>query len=99
MPHRRTGPRKTQICGISALWTDEEGTVTRLAGLVEERSRYGVSICVPEPIEIGTKVKIRGRVRELQGTVRHCRYTAGEYFIGIQLDQEDPNWDRFGAGL
>jgi hypothetical protein len=99
MPHRRNGPRKTQICGVHALWTDQEGTVTRLAGLVEDRSRYGVSICVPEPIEIGTRVKIRGRNRELEGTVRHCRYTAGKYCVGIHLDREDSAWDRFGAGL
>jgi hypothetical protein len=99
MPQRRSGPRKTQICRISAVWADEEGTVTRLAGLVEDRSRYGVSICVPEPIEIGTCVKIRGRTRELAGTVRHCRYSAGKYCIGIRLDREDVLWDRFGTGL
>lgn len=99
MPQRRAGPRKTQICRIFALWTDEEGTVTRLAGFLEDRSRYGLSICVSEPIEIGTRVTIRGRTRELDGTVRHCRYTAGKYFIGIHLDQEDASWDRFGLGL
>jgi hypothetical protein len=99
MPHRRAGPRKTQICRIFALWTDAEGTVTRLAGLMEDRSRNGVSICVPEPIELGTRVKVRGRTRELEGIVRHCRYTAGKYLIGIHLDHEDTAWDRFGAGL
>lgn len=73
--------------------------MTRLEGLVEDRSRHGVSICVPEAIEIGTRVKIRGRTRELEGTVRHCRSMAGKYFIGIHLDREDSSWDRFGAGL
>ncbi len=73
--------------------------MTRLPGLLEDRSRHGVNICVSEPIAVGTKVTIRGRVRELDGVVRHCRYAAGKYFIGIRLDQEDPHWDRFGAGL
>jgi len=99
MPFRRNEPRKTLICRVFALWTDGEGTLTRLPGLVEDRSRYGISLCVPEPIEIGTKVKIRGRQRELEGTVRHCRAAEGKYFIGIQLDKEDASWDRFGAGL
>jgi hypothetical protein len=99
MPLRRTGPRKTRICRVAAFWTDEEGTVTRLVGLLEDRSRQGASISVSEPIAVGIKVTIRGRTRELDGTVRHCRYAAGKYLIGIRLDQEDPDWDRFAAGF
>lgn len=99
MPRRRAEPRKTLICRIAALWTDEEGTLVNLTGLLEDRSRSGVGISVPEPIAVGTRVRIYGRVRELRGIVRHCRYKAGKYFVGVRLDDEDKSWDRFGIGL
>ena len=99
MPRRRLEPRKTLICRISVLWTDEEGTLIKLTGLLEDRSRTGVQIVVEEPVAVGTCVRIRGRARELRGIVRHCRYEAGKYFIGVRLDDEDNSWDRFGVGL
>lgn len=99
MPRRRVEPRKTLICRISATWMDEEGTLFNLAGLLEDRSRSGVGISVPEPIAVGTRVRIRGRVRELRGMVRHCRYWRGKYFVGVLLEDQDKSWDRFGIGL
>ena len=99
MPRRRVEPRKTTICRISALWFDEEGAINSLTGLLEDRSRFGVGISVPEPIAVGTRVRICGRVRELRGIVRHCRYKSGKYFVGVHLDAEDKTWDRFGVGL
>lgn len=99
MPRRRVEPRKTLICRIAAIWTDEEGTVITLSGLLEDRSGSGVGISVPEPIEVGTRLRIRGRMRELHGVVRHCRYARGKYFVGVLLDHEDKAWDRFGVGL
>jgi len=98
MPRRRE-PRKVLLCRISALWNDRYGSSKSLSGLLEDRSRSGIAISLPEPIAIGTKVTIRGRRRELAGTVRYCLFTGAEYSLGVQLDGQDLDWDRFGAGL
>jgi hypothetical protein len=92
-------PRKALICRISVLWEDQAGFATRQFGLLEDRSLSGVSICVPEPIAIGTKVTIRGRRRELVGIVRYCRPKGPDYFIGVHLEEGDAGWASFGAGL
>ena len=99
MPRHRAEPRKTLICRITVCWENEEGYITSQAGLLEDRSRSGVGITVLDPIAIGAKVRIRGRVQELAGTVRHCRLKGAKYFIGIQLEHEDATWNRFGVGL
>jgi len=57
----------------------------------------GVGITVAESIPVGTKVKIRGRQRELVGMVRYCRGGGLKYMIGILLDEADTTWNRFGA--
>jgi hypothetical protein len=78
---------------------DEEGALVKLMGLLEDRSPSGVGISVEQPIAVGTRVSIRGRVRELCGVVRYCRHIRGKYFVGVLLDDPDKLWDRFGAGL
>ena len=87
------------ICGITVRYEDEEGLPTMQAGLLEDRSLSGVGISLTYPIAIGSKVKIQGRVRQLDGIVRHCRPKGASYFVGILLDQVDVTWRRFGAGL
>ncbi len=68
MSLRRTQPRKTLICRISICWKDEDGVPSMQYGLVEDRSLCGLGISVPNPIPIGTKVRVRGRSKELAGT-------------------------------
>jgi hypothetical protein len=99
MSPRRSEPRKTSISRISVAWEDQDGCPVNQTGLLEDRSRSGVGISVHAPIPVGTKVKIRGRVRELAGIVRHCRLHGEEYLVGLWLDKEDLSWKRFGAGL
>jgi hypothetical protein len=69
------------------------------SGLLEDRSLSGVGFVVPDPIGVGTKVTVRGRVRELPGIVRYCRPKGAQYMVGVRLDQKDSTWNRFGAGL
>ncbi len=78
---------------------DEFGFPVTRAGLLEDRSLSGFGISVPEPIAIGTKVKVRGRLRELSGIVRYCRPKGVTYLVGIRLDETDEEWSSFGAGL
>jgi len=99
MVKRRTQPRKTLLCRISVLWHDDDEISRSQSGMIEDRSLTGMGISVPYPIAIGTKVIVRGRVRELAGVVRHCRLNHAKYFIGIQLEREDKTWNHFGAGL
>jgi len=99
MPRRRREPRKTLICGITVRYEDEEGFPKMQAGLLEDRSLSGVGISVTYPIAIGSKVKIQGRVRGLDGIVLYCRPKGANYFVGIRLDHEDLTWNQFGAGL
>ena len=99
MSRPSTEPRKTLICRISVFWEDEAGFSTRQVGLLENRSLSGVSICVPEPMAIGTKVNVRGKLRELAGIVLYCRPKGSEYLVDIQLDERDLGWAAFGAGL
>lgn len=99
MSRRRGEARKTLICRVSAVWLDEDGVPANASGLLEDRSLSGVGLCLPEPIPLGTKVKIRGRNRELAGTVRHCKSRGVNYRVGIRLDRPDKTWDHFGVGL
>jgi hypothetical protein len=96
---RRLEPRKILICRISVSWEDQAGLPAMQVGLLEDRSLSGVGLCVPKPIAVGTKVKIRGRRRELAGIVQHCRPEGTEYFIGVRLDERDLGWAGIGAGL
>jgi hypothetical protein len=81
------------------LCEDEVGFPTIQFGLLEDRSLSGFGISVPAPIAIGSKVKIRGRLRELDGIVRYCRPEGKTYLVGVRLDQGDKAWASFGAGL
>jgi PilZ domain len=99
MSHKRTQPRKIQICRICIYWKDQDGLPKVQSGLVEDRSLSGLGITVPDPIPIGTKVQVRGRAKELLGSVRHCRAKGINYLIGIRLDDEDADWNRSFAGI
>ncbi len=99
MSRRRAEPRKALICRVSVFCEDREGFPVTQDGLLEDRSLSGVGISVPDPIAIGSKVKVRGRSRELAGTVRHCRFKGPNYFVGIRLDTEDVTWNSIGVGL
>jgi hypothetical protein len=85
------------MCRISVVWVDRVGSSRTQPGLLEDRSRSGVGITVTESIPVGTKVKIRGRQRELVGTIRYCRDGGLKYLIGILLDEADKTWNTFGA--
>jgi hypothetical protein len=87
------------MCRISLVWQDRVGSYRTQPGLLEDRSRSGVGISVYESIPVGTKVKIRGRRRELVGMVRYCRGGGVKYLIGILLDEADKTWNSFGAAF
>lgn len=87
------------MCRISVFWDDQDGCPTTQYGLLEDRSLSGIGISVPEPIAIGTQVKIKGRLRELAGIVRYCRPKGANYAVGIRLDTKDVGWASIGAGL
>jgi hypothetical protein len=99
MPEARTEPRKPFMCRISVVWEDQTGSPRTQTGLLEDWSTSGVGITVNGPIPVGTSVKIRGRRRELVGSVRHCRREERDYFVGIRLEGVDVAWANFGAGL
>lgn len=99
MSKRRVQPRRNLLSRISVLWEDENGFSRSQTGLVEDRSLSGMGVSLHYPIASGTKVVIRGRIRELAGVVRHCRLRRAKYFIGIQLDREDETWNHFGSGV
>jgi len=87
------------MCRISVAWEDADGSPKTQAGVLEDRSPNGAGVCVNKPVPVGTKVKIKGRRRELTGVVRHCRTEEFKYFVGIQLDAADSEWDSLGGGL
>lgn len=99
MSRRRREPRKTLICGITVRYEDDQGLPTMQAGLLEDRSLSGIGISLTYAIAIGSKVKIQGRVRQLDGIVQYCHAKGASYFVGIRLDHEDVIWNQFGAGL
>jgi hypothetical protein len=99
MSARRSEPRKTLICRISVICEDRDGFPTTQFGLLEDRSLSGAGFSVPDAIAIGSKVRIRGRLRELAGIVRYCRPKGANYLVGIRLDGGDVEWASFGAGL
>jgi hypothetical protein len=87
------------ICGVLVYCEDQTGLPMTQSGLLEDRSLSGVGISVAYPVGIGTKIRIRGRQRELVGIVRHCRAKGTSYFVGIRLDEQDAGWASFGVGL
>ncbi len=87
------------MCRISVVFEDSAGCPRTQTGLPEDRSFSGIGISVHKPISVGTKVKIKGRIRELAGLVQYGRPMGSKYAVGIRLDQQDMAWDSFGAGL
>jgi hypothetical protein len=99
MSRRRVQPRKASICRVTVFCEDQTGFPIQQRGLLEDRSLSGIGISVPERIAIGTKVRVRGRARELLGIVRYCRVKGAEYLVGVRLDDPDTGWASIGAGL
>jgi hypothetical protein len=99
MHQQRIEPRRPFMRRISVAWDDADGNPRTQSGVLEDISHSGAGVCVNKPITAGTKVTIRGTHRELAGRVRHCRTEEFKYFVGIQLDAADEEWQSAGGGL
>jgi hypothetical protein len=85
MRDKRAEPRAGIMARIEALWVDETGNPRIAPAKLEDKSSGGASICVKNPIDVGSNVIIHWHGGHLSGTVTYCR-RGQEYVVGIQRD-------------
>jgi hypothetical protein len=91
MGEKRDTPRIPLMVRVDAMWQDETGTVRVVPGVLEDRSRGGVSVRVKEQISVGSRLEIRWQREQFSGTITHCRRDGVSYILGIQRDPLENN--------
>ncbi len=71
---------------VETMWQDETGTLRVAPGVIEDRSRGGVSVRVKEPVSIGSNLEIKSQNEQFTGVVKNCRRDGRGYVLGIQRD-------------
>jgi len=89
MVDKRDTPRIPLMVRVDVMWQDEEGTLRIVPGVLEDRSRGGVSVRVKEQIPVGSILEIRWQNEQFSGVVTYCRRDGVLYVLGIQRDFSD----------
>ncbi|MGC2059854.1 MAG: hypothetical protein WA653_16430, partial [Candidatus Sulfotelmatobacter sp.] len=67
-------------------WEDATGKLLSAPARLEDKSLSGACIRMKKQIEVGAKLKVRGRFEEFSGVVRYCRSDGWDYVIGLQRE-------------
>ncbi|HEY6990150.1 MAG TPA: PilZ domain-containing protein [Bryobacteraceae bacterium] len=86
MRANRAETRKIIMARAEAQWEDSTGTSRTVHAMLEDISRGGAGIRLRQPINVGSKLKIKWHKEQFSGTVRHCRREGMEYVVGVQRD-------------
>jgi hypothetical protein len=84
MDDKRDTPRIPLMVRVDAMWQDQDGTLRIVPGVLEDRSRGGVSVRVKEQIPVGSILEIRWQNEQFSGLVTYCRPDGVLYVLGIQ---------------
>jgi hypothetical protein len=67
-------------------WEDATGKLLSAPARLEDRSLSGACIRMKKPVEVGAKLRVRGRFEEFSGIVRYCRSEDWDYVVGVQRE-------------
>lgn len=65
-------------------WEDATGKLLTAPARLEDKSLSGACIRMKKPVEVGAKLRVRGRFEEFSGIVRYCRSEDWDYLVGMQ---------------
>jgi hypothetical protein len=89
----RLKPRshKDYSARVEAVWQNETGTSCVSRGKLEDLSDGGLSIRIPDPILVGSKLIARMPLGNFSGTVVQSRRFGQDYVLGVRRDvQQKP---------
>ena len=69
---------------VDAMWQDETGALRIVPGILEDRSRGGVSVRVKDQVSVGATLEIRWQNEQFSGVVTYCRRDGVLYILGVQ---------------
>jgi hypothetical protein len=69
-----------------AQWEDPTGTLRVALAMLEDISQGGAGVRLRQPINVGSKLRIKWHKEQFSGTVRHCRRDGTDYVLGVQRD-------------
>jgi hypothetical protein len=67
-------------------WEDATGKLLSAPARLEDRSLSGACIRMKKPVEVGAKLRVRGRFEEFAGIVRYCRSEDWDYVVGVRRE-------------
>ena len=81
-------PRTRVMIAVEAWWEDQTGALRAVTARMENKSEGGACIRIGIPVEVGSRLGIRGRWDQFTGTARYCIPNEGAYLVGIQRDKK-----------
>ncbi|MGB8580528.1 MAG: hypothetical protein WCD47_06880 [Candidatus Sulfotelmatobacter sp.] len=75
-------------------WEDATGKLLSAPARLEDKSLSGACIRMKKQVEVGAKLKVRGRFEEFSGVVRYCRSEDWDYVIGLQRESESASTEK-----
>ena len=78
-------------------WEDATGKLLSAPARLEDKSLSGACIRMKKQIEVGAKLKVRGRFEEFSGVVRYCRSDGWDYVIDLQRESESASTEKQAA--
>ncbi len=86
MSERRHDARMLCADLVQITYRDESGRQCRRVANLEDISYSGLCLQSQVRIPDGASVAIRHRDGELSGTIRHCVFRDGSYFLGVMFN-------------
>jgi PilZ domain len=86
MEEKRENPRFALMKRVEALWEDDTHAQRSARGTILDRSLGGICLQISIPIDIGSKLTIKGASEQLSGIVVNSRREKEDYILGIQFD-------------
>jgi len=85
----RAEPRTALIAAVEISLEGPAVVELNSSARMEDRSPSGACIRVKTPIQVGAKVKVRGRWERFCGIAKYCRRDGWEYLVGIHRQRTD----------
>ena len=76
------------ISRVDVEWHDSDGSPRHVFAYIEDRSRSGLGMRIPNFIPVGTEIRIKGIRLDVRGVVRQCARAGYEYMVGVKLSAE-----------
>jgi hypothetical protein len=69
-------------------WKDATGKLLSVPARLEDKSLSGACIRMKKSVEVGAKLRVRGRFPEFSGIVKYCRSEDWDFVVGLQRETE-----------